>query len=99
MANLSYQQDGLPINLLFTCFSENVSASGGPETNMTTADELARELDRVQRLMPDLHDPTSRAALSAYARDIEESLQLTRRAAACARYVLSVHDDPLRAIA
>ncbi|MBB5712411.1 hypothetical protein FHT02_003670 [Sphingomonas xinjiangensis] len=66
---------------------------------MNNANDLARELERVQRLTADLHDPTSRAALSLYARDIETSLNLTRRATACAKYVLAVHHGPLLAIA
>ena len=66
---------------------------------MNTADDLARELERVQRLRADLHDSASLAALSLYARDIESSLELARRAAACANYMRSVHHDPARAIA
>lgn len=66
---------------------------------MNTADDLARELERVQRLRADLYDPASRAALTCYARDIESSLELARRASACARYILSVHQDRDKAIA
>jgi hypothetical protein len=47
---------------------------------MAAADELIRELQRVDRLQSELHDPQSRKALSSYATEIKIRLDELLRA-------------------
>ena len=54
----------------------------GLETEMTTPEELVRELKRVKRVRQDLLDPRSREALSRYVQDLEASLDAAQRASA-----------------
>ena len=52
---------------------------------MTLYEELARELDRVNRFRRELADPVSIKALSEYARDLESSLNSARRVSSALR--------------
>jgi hypothetical protein len=59
-------------------------------------EELARELDRVNRFRSELGDPLSSKALSEYARDLESSLNSARRVSSALRELATVSQDPAR---
>jgi hypothetical protein len=59
-------------------------------------EELARELDRVNRFRHELADPVSSKALSEYARDLESSLNSARRVSSALRELSDVGRDAAR---
>ncbi|MBB5712069.1 hypothetical protein FHT02_003325 [Sphingomonas xinjiangensis] len=57
-------------------------------------EELAQELDRVNRFRHELGDPISRKALAEYARDLESSLNSARRVSSALRKLSSISVNP-----